>query len=174
MTALFSFGKKKKKKEEKKDTSSQAQAASKKEQPKKDKKPKKELKKKDAGIKPKKASGLKKATKKSAPVQPKQKKITAKKTEGTHKILLAPLVSEKSTLLQGANQYVFRVAASADKISIRRAVQNAYGVEVGKVRTQIIKPQKRRFRFTEGQTRSWKKAIVTVAAGDKIDIFSGV
>lgn len=136
---------------------------------------KKPAPKKEKTVEPVKPAVKKPTAKKPAPKKPAaKKKLPAKVVGRATKILLNPVVSEKSTLLQGANQYVFRVAPEADKISVRKAVQDAYGVSVGQVRIQKVKAKKRRFRFQEGRMRSWKKAIVTLDQDDKIDIFSGV
>ena len=89
-------------------------------------------------------------------------------------ILRKPIVTEKSTLLQEENRYVFEVAPSATKHEIKDAVQSAFGVSVRKVRTMNVKGKKKRFCPRYSQLRSWKKAIVTVAPGDSITLFEGV
>ena len=85
-------------------------------------------------------------------------------------ILRRPVVTEKSTLLQEENRYVFEVAPSATKLEIKDAVETAFGVSVRKVRTMNVRGKKKRF----SQLRSWKKAIVTVSPGDSITLFEGV
>jgi len=89
-----------------------------------------------------------------------------------HEILLEPVVTEK-TARQSAdyNKYAFRVAPHANKIEIRRAVEQLYGVKVTKVNT-MINPGKRRavnVRYP-GSTTPWKKAVVTLAPGDSIEL----
>tara|TARA_B000000460_G_scaffold243391_1_gene212221 strand:+ start:205 stop:498 length:294 start_codon:yes stop_codon:yes gene_type:complete len=89
-------------------------------------------------------------------------------------ILRKPIVTEKSTLLQEENRYVFEVAPSATKHEIKDAVQSAFGVSVRKVHTMNVKGKKKRFGPRYSQLRSWKKAIVTVSPGDSITLFEGV
>ena len=89
-------------------------------------------------------------------------------------ILRRPVVTEKSTLLQEENRYVFEVAPSATKLEIKDAVETAFGVSVKKVRTMNVRGIKKRFGPRFSQLRSWKKAIVTVSPGDSITLFEGV
>jgi large subunit ribosomal protein L23 len=94
-------------------------------------------------------------------------------TERYRTVLVRPVVTEKTMrLIDEANQYTFQVKRSATKIEIRRAVETVYGVRVTSVRVMNIPGKKRRYspRFPEGRTLSWKKAIVTLAAGDRIDV----
>ena len=71
-------------------------------------------------------------------------------------IIRKPIVTEKSTLLQEENRYVFEVAPSATKHEIKDAVQLAFGVSVEKVRTMNVKGKKKRFGPRYSQLRSWK------------------
>ena len=89
-------------------------------------------------------------------------------------ILRRPVVTEKSTLLQEENRYVFEVAPSATKLEIKDAGETAFGVSVKKVRTMNVRGKKKRFGPRFSQLRSWKKAIVTVSPGDSITLFEGV
>jgi large subunit ribosomal protein L23 len=89
-------------------------------------------------------------------------------------ILRKPVVTEKSTLLQEDNRYVFEVAPSATKHEIKDAVESAFGVSVRKVRTMNYRGKKKRFGPRYSQMKSWKKAIVTVSPGDSITLFEGV
>ena len=89
-------------------------------------------------------------------------------------ILRRPVVTEKSTLLQEENRYVFEVAPSATKLEIKDAVETAFGVSVKKVRTMNVRGKRKRFGTRFSQLRSWKKAIVTVSPGDSITLFEGV
>ncbi len=92
----------------------------------------------------------------------------------TAKILLAPIVSEKATALSEENKYVFRVKSEANKHQVKEAVERAYNVTVLKVNI-IKKPsKKRRLGRTEGYVSGFKKAVVTLKKGDKIEIFKGV
>ncbi len=89
-------------------------------------------------------------------------------------VILRPLVTEKSTLLAGQNKYAFEVAVGANKHQIKEAVQLAFSVRVSTVNTMNMHPKMRRFgrRVTRG--RAWKKAVVTLVEGDKIELFEGV
>lgn len=90
-------------------------------------------------------------------------------------ILRRPIVTEKSTLLQEAGKYTFQVDGSASKIQIKEAVEKAFNVKVRAVNT-IRMPGKKRFsrrvRGTETRTKPWKKAIVTLAPGQTIELFT--
>lgn len=93
-------------------------------------------------------------------------------------ILIRPIVTEKSTILRDKNQYVFEVAMNANKIEIKKEVESRFNVKVKKVRTMIVKG-KRKFMLTrrgrfEGKRRDWKKAIVVLEPGYKIDIFENI
>jgi len=90
-------------------------------------------------------------------------------------IIARPLLTEKMTRLQEGRQYAFEVPVSANKIEIEHAVEKKFKVTVTSVRTQRVKGKEkvqltRRGRFA-GKRRSWKKALVTLKAGDKIDFF---
>jgi large subunit ribosomal protein L23 len=90
-------------------------------------------------------------------------------------ILIRPIITEKITGLQDARQYAFEVPLTVNKIEVAKAVEKKFNVTVESVRTLRVKPKRksqmtRRGRF-EGRTKSWKKAIVTLKEGDKIDFF---
>nr|WP_179446429.1 50S ribosomal protein L23 [Naumannella cuiyingiana] len=86
-------------------------------------------------------------------------------------ILLAPVVSEKSYGLIDENSYTFVVAPDANKTEIKIAVEKVFGVKVTRVNTQNRKGKARRTRFGTGKRPDTKRAIVTVADGERIDIF---
>jgi len=90
-------------------------------------------------------------------------------------ILIRPLVTEKSVnLAQKENKYSFYVDKRANKIEIKKAVEELFKVKVLDVNTAIVKGKKKRVgRFT-GLTPERKKAIVTLRPGDKIEIFEGL
>lgn len=88
------------------------------------------------------------------------------------KILLAPLLSEKSTEANSNNQYVFKVAKDATKPEIKRAVEKLFNTNVVAVQVVNIKPKKLKLGRIEGKSKAWKKAYVRVAQGQEID-FSG-
>ena len=89
-------------------------------------------------------------------------------------VLLRPLVTEKGTLFLGQNKYAFEVAVRANKHQIKAAVELAFNVRVSGVNTMNVHPKTRRFgrRLTRG--RAWKKAVVTLAEGEKIELFEVV
>ncbi len=93
-------------------------------------------------------------------------------------IIRRPIVTEKITLLQEKRQYAFEVDPKANKIEIEKAVEKKFNVKVDNVRTMLVKGKKRsqltRSGRFQGLTRSWKKAIVTLKEGDKIDYFENV
>jgi large subunit ribosomal protein L23 len=88
-------------------------------------------------------------------------------------VIRRPIVTEKSTILAGANKYVFEVAPWANKIQIKQAVETAFNVNVVSVRTMNMRGKLRRVGRSRGMTPAWKKAIVEVRPGQKIEIFEG-
>ena len=88
-------------------------------------------------------------------------------------VLRSPVISEKSYALIAENKYTFRVHAQAHKTQIRAAVQEVFDVRVVDVRTMKMKSKPKRRGWTTGRTRSWKKAIVELAPGDRIELFEG-
>ena len=93
------------------------------------------------------------------------------KIKDHHDILLAPVVSEKSYSLLDENKYTFLVAKDANKTEIKIAVQNVFGVKVTSVNTINRQGKRRRTRTGSGKRPDTKRAIVTVAEGQRIDIF---
>lgn len=91
-----------------------------------------------------------------------------------YNVIKKPLVTEKSTRLKEAGEvYVFAVDMDADKPLIKRSVEELFKVKVARVRTSILPSKQKRFGQYYGRTKSWKKAIVTLASG-KIELFEGV
>jgi large subunit ribosomal protein L23 len=89
-------------------------------------------------------------------------------------VLIRPVVSEKSYVLSAANRYTFRVHDDAHKTQIRQAVEALFDVHVVEVRTLSVKSKPKRRGSTTGRTRTWKKAIVQIRAGESIPIFQGL
>ena len=87
-------------------------------------------------------------------------------------IIIRPIITEHSYDMIEQNKYTFEVAKGANKIEIAKAVEELFGVTVKKVNTLNVKPKKKRVRYHLGFTRSWKKAMVTIAEGETIEIFS--
>lgn len=87
-------------------------------------------------------------------------------------MVLRPLVTEKGVHRSTRqNQYAFEVNPLATKEDVRRAVESLFNVTVVKVRTQNRKGKPRRYRFTYGHTKRWKKALVTLDLEHRIDFF---
>jgi large subunit ribosomal protein L23 len=91
-----------------------------------------------------------------------------------YSVVIRPLITEKATLLAGDRKYAFEVDRRANKSQIRSAVQMAFSVEVTKVNTLTVRGKLRTVGRRVSQTRSWKKAIVTLAEGNTIQIFEGL
>ena len=87
-------------------------------------------------------------------------------------IIIRPIITEHSYDMIEQNKYTFEVAKGANKIEIAKAVEELFGVTVKKVNTLNVKPKKKRVRYHLGFTRSWKKAMVTIAEGETIEIFA--
>ena len=89
-----------------------------------------------------------------------------------HYILRKPLLTEKSTeRMEEANVYAFEVDRRATKDDIKAAIEQAYGVKVVKINTQVRKGGARRFRYGNVPESSWKRAMVRIADGDAIELF---
>ena len=94
--------------------------------------------------------------------------------ERMYDIVLAPVVTEKSTHGAEFNQVTFRVARDATKPEIKQAVAELFGVKVIKVNTLNVRGKVKRFRGHLGKRADYKKAIVTLAEGESIDVTSGI
>ena len=88
-----------------------------------------------------------------------------------YNVIIRPIVTERSFDLMSNNKYTFEVAANAPKEEIADAIEKIFDVKVVKVNTMWVKPKTKRVRYVAGQTRRWKKAIVTLAEGDTIEVF---
>ena len=88
--------------------------------------------------------------------------------------IVAPVITEKSTMAADHNQVVFRVADKATKPEIKAAVEALFNVKVKAVNTLNRKGKTKRFRGTPGRQRDFKKAIVTLADGHSIDVATGL
>ena len=90
-------------------------------------------------------------------------------------VLIRPVISEKSVAQTERNNYTFAVARDANKFQIKDAVETQFKVDVLGVRVLTVKPkEKRRGRRTPGMTAGWRKAVVTIAEGQKIELFEAV
>lgn len=91
-----------------------------------------------------------------------------------YEVLRRPLITEKYTALQVEGKYAFEVAAGANKPLIKQAVEKAFKVEVTGVNVMTVAGKKRRLGRRILPARPWKKAVVTLKPGDKIEFFEGV
>lgn len=89
-------------------------------------------------------------------------------------IIIKPVVTEKSVSLMELNKYVFKVALSANKIEIKKAVEEIFKVKVVGVNTIRVQGKVKRMGRYEGKTSDYKKAIVQLAEGDHIEVFEGL
>jgi len=90
--------------------------------------------------------------------------------ERVYQVLLGPHISEKSTIVADeGNQVVFKVARDAAKREIKRAVEQLFEVKVRDVRTVLVKGKQKGFGRIRGRRSDWKKAYVTLAAGEELD-----
>lgn len=87
----------------------------------------------------------------------------------SYDILKTLVRTEKGTGLEAQRKYLFRVAENATKIDVKRAVQEIYNVKVDSVNTVLVPGKLKRVRFKAGYTAGWKKAIVTLKEGQKIE-----
>jgi large subunit ribosomal protein L23 len=88
-------------------------------------------------------------------------------------VIVRPVVSEKSYALMGEGKYTFRVHERAHKLQIAQAVEEIFDVNVRAVRTSKVKSKPKRRGLSSGRSRSWKKAIVQLAPGERIELFEG-
>ena len=88
-------------------------------------------------------------------------------------IILTPVISEKSYDAIEQGKYTFKVSKESTKPQIARAVEQIFKVTVTQVNTMRVKPKPKRQGANRGKTASWKKAIVTLKSGDKIELFEG-
>jgi len=92
-----------------------------------------------------------------------------------HDIIRRPLITEKTSIQkEEANQVTFEVDRQANRIEIKKAVEKIFNVNVTGVRTMQVKGKTKQRGRILGKRRSWKKAVVTLAPGDRIDFFEGV
>jgi len=89
-------------------------------------------------------------------------------------VVIRPLLTEKSTILkENHNQVLFQVAPDANKVEIRQAVETIFNVKVRDVRTMVMEGKLKRMGKHEGRRADWKKAIVSLQPGHKIDLVEG-
>lgn len=90
-----------------------------------------------------------------------------------YQIIIRPLITEKNTTMMMFNKYSFEVVREANKPQIKRAVEHIFGVTVTSVHTMNVRGKRKRRGREFGYARDWKKAIVTLAEGERIEEFYG-
>ena len=96
-------------------------------------------------------------------------------------IIICPILSEKSNMLSAQNKYVFQVNVNSNKLQIKSAIEKKFNVKVSNVRTMNFKGKKKQTTIrssgnilrTTGNRKNWKKAVVTLMEGNKIDFVEG-
>ena len=91
-----------------------------------------------------------------------------------YEIIRGPIITEKATRMNENGQIAFRVASNATKPEIKAAIEGLFKVKVTAVNTSNVKGKVKRFRGREGQRSDYKKAIVSLAEGQTIDVMTGV
>jgi large subunit ribosomal protein L23 len=99
---------------------------------------------------------------------------TKGKTQQAYRVLIKPLITEKASALAALNKYVFAVDPAMNKIEVKKAIRAVYNVDPIKVNISNFSGKQVRYGRIRGKTKSWKKAIVTLKAGDKIEVYEGV
>ena len=89
------------------------------------------------------------------------------------KIIIEPVVTEKSNRFKEIKKYVFKVNPRANKLQIRKALINLYNVHPLKCSIINVKPKPKRVRYKRGYTSTWKKAIITLPKDETFEIFEG-
>ena len=107
---------------------------------------------------------------KEAVLEVKPRKIKEKKMGIAYRILKAPQITEKATALAEKNQYVFKVYPETNKIEIKKAIEDLYNVDISSVRIIKVRPKRRRLGRISGWRAGYKKAIVKIKAGQKIEV----
>lgn len=88
-------------------------------------------------------------------------------------LVLKPVISEKAYNLSAQNKYTFKVDKRANKMQIKKAIEEIFNVSVVSVNTSTVRGKLRRRGLTKGYKPDWKKAVVTLKPGQKIEIFEG-
>ncbi len=91
-----------------------------------------------------------------------------------YEVLRRPLITEKNTMLVEQNKYAFEVARNANKPQIKDAVEKVFKVKVASVNVMCVPGKMRRAGRQRGMTSPWKKAVVTLEPGHKIELFEGI
>jgi len=100
--------------------------------------------------------------------------VNEKISEKDYQILIEPWITEKSHQLIAVNKYIFKIFKDANKIKVKRTIENLYNVKVIKVNIVNIPKKKRIYGRTKGWKSGFKKAVITLKEGSKIELFEGV
>jgi|SRR6056297_2110516 large subunit ribosomal protein L23 len=92
----------------------------------------------------------------------------------SYDIIIKPIVTEKSMMSMEENKYTFKVRKDSNKTEIKKAIEELFNVDVVKVNTMNVKGKVKRLGRNEGKRADWKKAIVKLAPGSKIELFEGM
>ena len=95
-------------------------------------------------------------------------------TKNAYRVLLKPVVTEKGTYLGVQNKYIFEVAIRTNKIGIKKAIKALYGVSPKRVNIVTVSGKNVRYGRSKGRTKDKKKAIITLAKGQSLEIYEGV
>lgn len=105
----------------------------------------------------------------------KKEKIRERKGPGrAYKILIKPLITEKSSFLNQYNQHVFEIDSKANKIEVAKAFESVYKIKPISVNVIKVKGKEIRYGRVTGRTKNWKKAVITLKPGEKIAVHEGV
>ena len=107
-------------------------------------------------------------------VRPRKKIEANVSLNKAYQVILSPLVTEKSTQMSEHNKIVFSVPLSASKIDVKSSIEKIFSVKVKTVNTILLKGKSKRFKGVLGKRSDTKKAIVTLAPGNSIDLSVGV
>jgi large subunit ribosomal protein L23 len=88
-------------------------------------------------------------------------------------VIIEPVLTEKSNIMREANKYAFKVSSRANKLQVMDAVRRLFDVHPLACSIMTVKRKPKRVRYRKGYTSAWKKAIVTLPAGEKISLFEG-
>ncbi len=96
--------------------------------------------------------------------------VKEKKFSGSYQILKSPHITEKATDLTKKNHYIFKIYSQANKTEVKKAIENLYGVDVLSVKIINVPAKKRRLGRVSGWRKGYKKAIVRIREGQKIEV----
>jgi len=103
-----------------------------------------------------------------------KRRVANVSNERLYEVLVAPVITEKATMGSDNNQVTFKVALDASKPEIRFAVEKLFSVKVKAINTLRVKGKQKRFRGIVGRRNDYKKAVVTLAEGQTIDVTTGI